>query len=87
MYFFFVLGLSTFSSENRTLENIRITTIVLSALGIFPGIYFNAFYFKTARYRFLQREEYQQGDGYRQKKSVSGEGDQIIRIMNYIFHI
>jgi len=87
MYFFFVLGLSTFSSENRTLENIRITTIVLSALGIFPGIYFNAFYFKTARYRFLQREGVPARRWLQTKKSVSGEGDQIIRIMNYIFHI
>ena len=56
IYLSFALGLSTFSSKNRTLENIRITTIVLSFIGIFPGIYFNYIYFMRAKDSFLLRE-------------------------------
>jgi hypothetical protein len=56
IYLSFALGLSTFSSENRTLDKIRVTIIVLSLIGIFPGIYFNYFYFKKAKDSFLLRE-------------------------------
>jgi len=56
IYLSFVVGLSTFSPKNRTLDNIRVTIIALSFLGIFPGIYFSYRYFYRAKDSFLLKD-------------------------------
>ena len=62
IYFSFALVLSTFSFENRTLDNIRVTIIVLSILGMFPGISFNYSYFKKGKVPPERRNNGQSGN-------------------------
>lgn len=52
----FALALSTFTSKNRALDNLRVVTIVLAVIGIFPGAIFSHKYIIRAKYAFLQRE-------------------------------
>jgi hypothetical protein len=52
----FGLALSTFTSKNRALDNLRVVIIVLSVIGIFPGAIFSHKYIIRAKHSFLLRE-------------------------------